>query len=153
MVDARVEAKLAQEQHTFTARIAGQVADRLIAIGDREHVPAVRDTVPGHQVLKHGRQHVDDDVRPRNCRGPHRLVVDVEENRLPARVPGDAFLGCPAVQVTYRDEPVAPFSQLEQAVNQVGRALPGAKNEYTLHASAKCRLWRTRKVTGRARAA
>ena len=109
VIDPRIEAHLAQQQDPLSLGVKIQIPGRPVPVGDRQHVPSLVDAVPGHQVLKGGGQHVDDDGAALDLRRSQSGVVDVEANGGPPGVVAHAGPGDLDVQVTYGDEDVIGF--------------------------------------------
>jgi hypothetical protein len=99
-------------------------------------MPAMRDAIPGNEVLKRGCQHVDDDVRPFDLTRTHRGVVYFESNPGASGMSTHTHLRRFRVNVTNGHEPIVMVGQLEQVVDEIGRALAGTQDEDMSHGSA-----------------
>jgi hypothetical protein len=113
VIDAGIEAHLAQQQHVLPLGVAVQIAHRSVAVRNRKHVRPVAHAVPCHEALEHGREHIDHDIRLLDVRGPTGLVVDVETDAASTWVAADAFAGEVFVEIADRDVPVMLVGQLE----------------------------------------
>jgi hypothetical protein len=133
VVDPRVEAHLAQQQHAPTLGVAVEVAHLFLAVGRRDHVPAVVDAVPGDQILKRRRQHVDHDIRLLDLGGSEAGILDVEVNGGPPWMITDSLAGEVLRQVAHGDEPVLLFGVFEEVGDQVWSALAGPDDQDFLH--------------------